>query len=129
MHTGEKVTNPQVSDSSGAALVARLKAEMDAEELEPDGRDVELLSIAEALQDRIVELESVIAAEGMNTVSKSGVVHLNPAVGEARQTRVALARVISQIQLHDDGKDPVKQRAASTRWRSHNDAKKRSQRG
>jgi hypothetical protein len=64
-----------------------------------------------ALQDRIAELESVIAAEGMNTVSKSGVVHLNPAVGEARQTRVALARVISQIQLHDDGKDPVKQRA------------------
>jgi len=129
MQTGEKVTNPQVGESSGAALVARLKAEMDAEELEPDGRDVELLSIAEALQDRIVELESVIDAEGMNTVSKSGVVHLNPAVGEARQTRVALARVIAQIQLHDDGKDPVKQRAANARWRAHNDSKRRAQRG
>jgi hypothetical protein len=129
MQTGEKVTNPQVGESSGAALVARLKAEMDAEELEPDGRDVELLSIAEALQDRIVELESLIESEGLSNTSKSGVVHLNPAVGEARQTRVALARVISQIQLHDDGKDPVKQRAANTRWRSHNDAKKRGYRG
>jgi hypothetical protein len=65
MQTGEKATNPQVSESSGAALVARLKAEMDVEVLEPDRRDVELLSIAEALPDRIAELESVIAAEEM----------------------------------------------------------------
>jgi hypothetical protein len=120
------VRNPQVDDSSGAALVARLRAEMDAENLDPDGKEVELLTIAEALQDRIVELEAVIATEGLSKVSKSGVMRLNPAVGEARQTRAALARVISQIQLHDDGKDPVKQRAANARWRAHNDSKKRS---
>jgi hypothetical protein len=125
MQTGEKVTNRQVDDSSGAALVARLTAEMDAEDLEPDAKEVELLTIAEALQDRIVELESVIESEGLSITSKSGVVHLNPAVGEARQTRAALARVISGIQLRDDGKDPTKQRAANARWRSHNDAKKR----
>jgi len=71
----------------------------------------------------------VIAAEGMSTVSRSGVVHLNPAVGEARQTRVALARVISQIQLRDDGKDPVKQRAAKARWRPHNESKRQAQDG
>ena len=109
--------------------MARLKAEMDAEELEPDGRDVELLSIAEALQDRVVDLEALIESEGLSNTSKSGVVRLNPAVGEARQTRVALSRVISQIQLHDDGKDPVKQRAANARWRAHNDGKRRAQRG
>jgi hypothetical protein len=117
--------SPQVSDSSGAALVARLRGEMSTEGLEPDGKEIELLAIAEALQDRIVELETVIAGEGMTTVSKSGVVHLHPAVGEARQTRSALARVISGIQLRDESKDPVKQKAAQSRWRAHNDAKKR----
>ncbi|WP_457142283.1 hypothetical protein [Mycobacterium sp. URHB0021] len=126
MQNGEKVTNSQVTDSSGAALVARLREEMDAEELEPDAKEVELLSIAEALQDRIVELEGLIDSEGLSNTSKSGVVHLNPAVGEATQTRAALARVISGIQLRDDGKDPVKQRAANSRWRPHNEAKGRS---
>lgn len=118
------MTSPQVTDSSGAALAARLRAEMAAEDLVPDAKEVELLSIAAALQDRIVELEQLIEREGMSSTSKSGVVHLNPAVGEARQTRAALARVISGIQLHDDGKDPVKQRAANTRWRAHNEARR-----
>ena len=125
LQNGEKVTNPQVGESSGSALVARLRGEMDAEDLEPDAKEVELLSIAEALQDRIVELEALIGAEGLSSTSKSGVVHLNPAVGEARQTRAALARVISGIQLREDVKDPVKQRAANVRWRGHNEGKKR----
>jgi hypothetical protein len=106
-------------------LVARLKAEMDAEDLDPDGKQVELLTIAEALQDRIVELEALIESEGLSNTSKSGVVHLNPAVGEARQTRAALARVISGIQLRDDSKDPVKQRAAYASHRSRTAAKGR----
>jgi DnaJ-domain-containing protein 1 len=71
-------------------------------------------------------LEAVISSEGMSSVSKSGVVHLNPAVGEARQTRSALARVISGVQLREDVKDPVKQRAAQAKWRAHNDAKRRA---
>jgi len=107
---------------SGAALVARIRAEMAAEDLEPDGREIELLAIAEGLQDRICELEGLIAGEGMSSTSKSGVVHLNPAVGEARQTRSALARVLG-IQMQRDVKDPVKQRAAQARWSRHNAAK------
>ena len=114
---------PQVEESSGAALVGRLRAEMAGDGLEPDGKEVELLAIAEALQDRIVDLESVITAEGMTTVSKSGVVHLNPAVGEARQTRAALARVLSGIQMEQSVKNPVKSAAAQSRWRQHNLAK------
>lgn len=118
------MTKSQVGEGSGAALVARLRAEMDVADLEPDAKEVELLGIAEALQDRIVELEELISAEGMSNTSKSGVVHLNPAVGEVRQTRAALARVIAGIQLREEVKDPVKQRAANTRWRAHNEAKR-----
>ena len=122
------MTKRQLNGTAGAALVARIQAEMAEEGLEPDAREIELLAQAEAVQDRIMQLEAAIAAEGLTTVSKSGVVHLHPAVAEARQTRAVLARTLAAIQLHDDGKDPVKQKAAQSRWRAHNDAKQR-QRG
>ena len=47
-----------------------------------------------------------------------------PGVAESRQTRAALARVLSGVQMHDDTRDPVKQKAAQSRWRSHNAAKR-----
>jgi hypothetical protein len=72
-----------------------------------------------------VELEDAIAADGLTSVSRTGVVHLHPAVSEARQTRAALAKVLSGVQMEDSSKNPVKQQAAQKRWRSHNDAKQR----
>ena len=50
---------------------------------------------------------------------------LNPAAVEARQTRAALARMLANIQMQDDHKNPVKVKAAQSRWRAHNEAKKR----
>ena len=118
------MVQPQVSESPGAAMVARIRADMAAEGLEPDGRELELLSVAEDLQDRIVELEAAITAEGLTSVSKGGLVRLHPAVAEVRQTRGVLARVLSGVQMRDDSRDPVKQRAAESRWRAHNTAKR-----
>jgi hypothetical protein len=48
------MVKPQVSESAWAALVARVRAGMAAEGLEPDCRELELLGVAEDLQDRIV---------------------------------------------------------------------------
>jgi hypothetical protein len=48
---------------------------------------------------------------------------LNPCVAEARQHAAALARVLSGVQMERSTKDPVKQRAAATKWRQHNLAK------
>jgi hypothetical protein len=118
------VTKRHVNGNAGAALVARIRAEMAAEGLEPDGRETELLAQAEAIQDSIVELEAAIAAEGLTTVTRTGLVRLHPAVAEARQHRAALTKVVSAIQMHDDVKDPVKQKAAQSRWRAHNEAKR-----
>lgn len=118
------MVNPQVAESSGAALVARIRAEMAEEGLEPDARETELLDLAADLADRVVELESAIAADGLTAKSKGGVVRLHPAVMEARQTRTALARVLAGIQMRDDAKNPAKQKAAESRWRSHNLAKR-----
>lgn len=92
----------QVKESPGAALVARIRAEMAEEGLEPDGREVELLSLAEQLADRIGELEAAISADGLTSTSKGGLVRLHTGVVEARQSRVALARVLSDIQMRDD---------------------------
>jgi hypothetical protein len=114
----------QVNEPSGAALVARIRAEMADEGLEPDAREVEFLAIAEGLQDRIVELEAAIKHHGLTNVTKGGLVRLNPAAVESRQTRAALARVLANVQMQDDQKDPVKQKAAQARWRSHNLAKR-----
>ena len=117
--------NPQVDESPGAALVARLRQEMADEGLEPDGREIELLSLAEDLADRIAQLESVISSDGLTSKSKGGLVRLHPAVVEVRQTRTALARVLAGIQMQDDSRNPVKQKAAQTRWRAHNEAKRK----
>lgn len=110
---------------TGAALVARIRADLDAEGLVPDSREEELLTIAAALQDRIVELEETIAADGISHTSDGGIVRLHPAVAEARQTRTALVRTLAGIAMTDDGKNAVKQKAAQTRWRAHNQAKGR----
>lgn len=111
-----------MTDQSGVALVARIRAEMAAEGLEPDGRETELLSIAAELQDRIVALERSIAEEGMTSTSPSGIIRLHPAVGEVRQSRLALARVLRGVQVERDGKDKVKQKAARARWDKQNGA-------
>lgn len=62
----------------------------------------ELLSLAEQLADRIGELEAAISADGLTSTSKGGLVRLHTGVVEARQSRVALARVLSDIQTRDD---------------------------
>lgn len=107
---------------TGAALVARIRAEMAAEGLEPDGREIELLAIAAELQDRVCELETAISRDGMTSTSESGVVRLHPAVGEVRQSRLALTRVLRGIQVQRDAKDRLKQKAAYARWDKRNGA-------
>jgi biotin operon repressor len=118
--------NPQVSGgdevSPGEALVARVRAEMAENGLEPDGKEIELLALASRLADRLAELEEAISRDGLTGTVNSRVV-LNACVPEARQHAAALARVLSGVQMERSVKDPVKQRAAATRWRQHNIAK------
>lgn len=112
--------------SVGSELVDRIVADMRAADLEPDGKERELLALAEGMADRLAELEALIEAEGISLTLRSGRVMLNPAVGEARQTRTALAGVLSRISMVEGpAKDPQKVRAAQARWLQHNIAKGR----
>ena len=91
--------------------------------LEPDGREIELLGLAESLGTGSPSLRRRLR-RGLTSTSKGGLGRLHPAVAEVRQTRSALARVLSGVQMSDGAKDPVKQAAAQARRRSHNEAKK-----
>jgi len=112
------------TDSPGQRLLDRILAEMKAEGLEPDGREAETLRLASDLEDRRAELEDAIEEEGLSHTTKDGRVLMNPLVAEARQTTVALGRVLATVQMSAaPAKNTQKQKAAESRWRSHNIAK------
>jgi len=112
--------------SEGRALVARIVADMAAHGLEPDGKERELLALAEGLADRLADLEDRIVADGLSITLHSGRVVMNPAVAESRMTRTALATVLGRVSMEEGrAKDPQKQAAAQKRWLQHNIAKGR----
>jgi hypothetical protein len=97
---------------------------MAANGLEPDGREVELLSLAEGLADRLEALEACVERDGLSLVLKSGRVVVNPAVIESRLTRNALGTLLGRVSMEEGrAPDPQKQKAAQARWRAHNLAK------
>ncbi len=110
--------------TAGRRLVSRIVKDMGANGLEPDGKERELLTLAEGLADQLEKLREVVASEGYTTVIGTGRIVAHPCVALANQTTTALARVLAQIRM-DDGPSVnlVKQRASKTRWRAHNAAK------
>lgn len=52
--------------------MARVRAEMTAQSLEPDGREEELLRLAEQLANRLAELEGTIAVDGVRVKLDGG---------------------------------------------------------
>ncbi|WP_280246351.1 hypothetical protein [Nocardia abscessus] len=105
--------------SAGQRLVEAIVSDLNDAGLEPDSRDSALLDTAKRLRDRMEELETMVSEDGERTVSATGMVRLHPGIAEARQHAVALAAVLSKIALDLSGKDPVKQRAAQSRWGVH----------
>jgi hypothetical protein len=112
--------------NEGRELVARIVADMAAHGLEPDAREIELLSLAEGLADRLAELEEAVEVEGLSVTLLSGRVVMNPAVAESRMTRTALATVLGRVSMVEGAaKDPQRVAAAQKRWLQHNLAKAR----
>ena len=108
--------------SPGEELVAKIRAEMALKNLEPDAREEGLLAQIRQVADDIAELRERIAAEGLTfkPTTPGGPPRMHPAAAEIRQSRAVLARLLSLIQLEDTVRNPVKQKAANTRWRAHN---------
>lgn len=109
--------------AAGRELVSSILDELARDNLRPDAREAALLDTAAALADRLAALETMVTEDGERHVSGSGIVRLHPAIAEHRQCSVALAKVLASVSMGDTVKDPKKQRAAASRWRTHNAAK------
>jgi hypothetical protein len=108
--------------TAGEDLVAKLRRELDAKGLEPDAREEGLLHQIAQVGDEIAELRQTIDAEGHTfaPATKGGPPRAHPLIAELRQSRALLGRLLSQISLEESTRNPIKAKAANTRWRRHN---------
>ena len=72
-----------------------------ATEFEWAEHELSILEEACRLKDRIVGLDALVSDEGMMLSSSQGS-RLHPAIAEARQSRLALARLLATLQIPDD---------------------------
>lgn len=86
-------------------------------------RELELLRNACAQADLTADLEAALKETGLVVEGAAGQKRLNAAATELRQSRLALARLLSEIPIPDeDGEPPVSpssrraREAANSRW-------------
>jgi hypothetical protein len=95
---------PKGAGPSGRRLWRAVAGEFDLDEHE------RALLVALVRQvDRLDQLEALIAAEGL-TVAGHGTVKMHPAVIEARQTAIAVARIAAALRLPAGEEDETSQR-------------------
>lgn len=83
---------------AGKALWRNVTAEVDAD-WRLDARDLALLGEAARTADDLAALERAVKREGPLSPGSKGQVRVHPAVCEARQLRLVLARLLGQIEL------------------------------
>jgi hypothetical protein len=86
----------------------------------------ELLLEACRLMDECEALRQAVATDGTTVSGSTGQTRVHPAIGELRQHRLALGRLLSQLALPDDDEEtlptPLQARgraAAGKRWAGH----------
>jgi hypothetical protein len=87
---------------------------------EYDERETALLDLARRQADDIDALEAQLKLEGASVAGSMGQSRLNPIFAELRQQRLALAKILHDVKLPDEGlgasKNSQQQRAARSRW-------------
>lgn len=84
--------------------------------------ELALLEAAARQADTVAALEAAIAEDGMMVTGSAGQPRLNAAVAEARQGRLAFAKLIDALAIPDDENRPATERsrnathAANARW-------------
>ena len=110
--------------SAGRSLWARIVGDL-PEGFEFDARELALLAAACRQADAIAALEQSIKRDGHVVRGAAGQRRLNGAVTEARQGRIALARLLGELDLPaEDAKTQTAssqraRRAADVRWAEH----------
>ena len=87
------------------------------------GSELELLDEIAGLLDEINELSASVSRDGLTVTGSTGQVRVHPALGELRQHRLALGRLLAQLGLPDEEGDTVPtfissraRAAAQKRW-------------
>jgi P27 family predicted phage terminase small subunit len=89
---------------------------------ELDERELAILAAACRQADDVAALEEAIAADGVMVAGAQGQTRLNAAVTECRQARLAVARLLGELDLSDPDAEPRTarsrraRRAADARW-------------
>lgn len=92
------VEPPEGLGDAGRALWEMVTADLPSSWV-LDGREAALLGLAAQQADALAELEALVAAEGLTTTGSQGQVVVHPGVGEARQARLAIDRLIGRLAL------------------------------
>lgn len=87
------MNKPRGLKAAGARLY-----ETSTTEYEWAEHELALLEEACRVRDRIVELDAAVKDDGLMITSSQGA-RLHPAVGEARQQRLTLARLLASLQI------------------------------
>jgi phage terminase small subunit len=95
-----------------------------AEGMELDARELALLEAAARQADAVSVLERAVKRDGTMVKGASGQRRLNGAVSEVRQGRIALARLLGDLDLPADqaprtASSRRAQKAAQVRWAEH----------
>jgi hypothetical protein len=95
---------------------------------ELSGTEIELLRECCRLLDEVEDLHSARASEGLSVPGSNGQPRVHPGLGELRQHRLALGRLLAQLQLPEEPgalASPVQAKArvaGHARWQAHNAA-------
>lgn len=82
----------------GLKVAGKKLWEVSTDEFEWADHELALLEEACRVRDRIVELDATVVTDGLMLESSQGS-RVHPAVGEARQQRLALARLLATLQI------------------------------
>ena len=109
--------------TAGQVLKARILAYLDAEQIDPDECELEMLDRAAAAADHIAELEAVVAREGRTFTDKDDVVRPIPLLQEIRAQNTILIQALSKVEMFvpettATGKKAQQQRAGQASWRA-----------
>lgn len=122
MPTREKAPKPPRGlGASGRALWRTVIADVPGD-WELEARDLAVLEAACRQADDVADLEAAVGRDGVIVEGAAGQRRLNGAVTELRQARLALGRLLGQVDLPDEQRRPVTeasrraQRAANVRW-------------
>lgn len=114
---------PAGLSATGRRLWASILADLPAE-LELEARELVVLEAAARQSDVIASLERAVRRDGTMVKGASGQRRLNGAVAEIRQGRIALARLLGDLDLPAEqtpqtASSKRARKAAQTRWAEH----------